>query len=516
MASNQVFIWHNNSEVSEIYESFIEVFSGQKPSMQIKLYIPDSDDALIMTRDEIIPSSVARSHSVIMLLSDKEDVQNPDFIRLIENIAFSPRPIVISPVFVRPAAKEWWSDNVSRKIEGLRRQCLEPLEIWSEEAEPAVLTGKDKDSKCVRLVEQLRKNIEAKVRELQPIRPSVFTPEWGFARGRPIFLLSSVGEEYSELETALKTELLRLSPDKPVVPIIWSGKWQSPGSQSVSGDVLKRPALFVRIVADSTYAPRKDVDLWRDIRTALGLSDIDFSSHWESFNDSLRLDWAPKAPRRLLSSEPGGASGNETNSFLSTSTGLLGISSIEVAHEIGRHLGVIKPAPPSVGYITIKMNSDRSKLVPNAEVFESNLQRSLRVALADVLRDRATPAEPELFPYHCGGYEAMIERAIQSGRVPIILADDLASSAQRPGIVEVLRLWEARIRTAAGNRRKPKEIIRGVLIYFHADDYKEVAQFPLEEIRDWYPLVIDDGGEIASSQLNAMTSAVSRAFPDAA
>ena len=161
-----------------------------------------------------------------------------------------------------------------------------------------------------------------------------------------------------------------------------------------------------------------------------------------------------------------------------------GISGTELAHEIGRYLGVIKPAPPSVGYITIKMNSDRSKLVPNAETFESNLQRGLKAALADVLRDRTTPAEPELSAYHSGGFEVMIEKTIQSGRVPIILADDLASSAQRPDIFEVLKLWEARIRTAVGNGRKPKEIIRGVLIYFHADDYKEVAQFSLEEIRE--------------------------------
>jgi hypothetical protein len=503
-----VFIWHNASEVSEVYRSFRDIFGGSKGDLQIKLHEPDEDDSLSITRDDMIPNAISRSNSVIMLLGGKEKAEEPDVVRLFESIAFSRRRIVISPVFLRPSAKKWWCQNIEIKIESLRDQCVDPIDIWSQD-EPALLTGNETDSRCVRRVEELRRRIEAKVRELERTDSTICPPEWGRARDQQIIILSSVGPEYSELERELRNALISLP--NPVVPIIWSDQWQAPSSQAASRGLFEKPVLLVRIVADTKYTPLTDIDFRRDIRSALGLCNIDFGRHWDAITKSLRLDWAPKV-RKLPPSED--TSSTSTSSDTSNSSIVCaGINSAEAAAEIGRYLGIVKPAPPRVGYITIIQNPDRSKLVPNAEAFESNLKCELRNALRDALRDRVNPADPDLFSYHMSGYEVMIEKEIRSGRVPIILADDLASSAQRPDIVQVLKLWEARIRTATQKESKMTDIIRGAIIYFNADDYRELAQFPNEEIQSWFPLVVDDGGRIASSQLRAMTSAVTRAYP---
>src|SRR5262249_40114831 len=261
MKAKQVFIWHSVSEVSEVsevYRSFNKTFGGPKGDLQIKLYEPDEDDSWSITRDEIIPNAVSRSHSVIMLLNGRENVEEADFVRLFESIAFSPRRIVISPVFLRPSAKDWWRENVETKIESLRNQCISPIEIWSKGNEPALLMGSERDSACVRLVEELRKRIEAKVRELEGTDLVISPPGWGAAQGREVLILSSVGQEYSELENELRNALIALP--KRVRPIIWSGKWQTPFSQAAVGSLFEQPVLFVRIVTDTTYNPSTDVD----------------------------------------------------------------------------------------------------------------------------------------------------------------------------------------------------------------------------------------------------------------
>jgi hypothetical protein len=504
MKANHVFVWHNSSEVPEVYQSFVETFAGLKGDLPIKLYTPDEEDYLSITRDDIIPNAISRSHSVIMLLSGKENVEEADFVRVIENIAFSPRRLVISPVFLRPSAKEWWRNNVEVKIESLRNQCVEPIEIWSND-EPAVLTGSERNSACVRRIEDLRRRIQTKVRELETTASTISAPEWADARGRDIVILSAA-PECSELQNELMNAFIILPTERRVTPIIW------PKSQELVRNLLKQPVLFVRIVVGTKYVPLTDADFRREIRAALGLDKIDFGPFWEAITKSFRLDWAPKAPKsRPPECPPPEATDVST---ISTSIVCTGISSIEVASEIGRYLGVVKPSPPLVGYITIILNPDRSSLVPNAQAFESNVKRGLSDALTEALQNRVHPAEPDLQPYHMDGYEVMIEKEISSGRVPIILADDLASSAQKPDIVEVLKLWEARIRTVSKKPSKTKNIIRGALIYFNAEEYKAVAQFRNDELKFWFPLVVDGEGNIAANQLRAMTSAVSNAFPN--
>jgi hypothetical protein len=501
---DQVFIWHCLSEVPDIYRDFRDAFAGPRGGIPVRLYDPDEDDSFSITRDEIIPNAVAQCHTVVMLLAGNETVDSIEFIQLLQSVADAPRRIVLSLVFLRPLGKEWWYTNVEPKIESLRAHFVSPVEIWSRELEPAVLTGDQKNSICVRRVEDLRRRIEAKVREFDATPMALGSPEWGAASGRQIILLSPTGVGPTDFGADLTSAIFALpTPNgQRVVPISWPAGWQERSSQRAYYDLLTQPAIFVRIIGDASHAQvsQSDEDFRKDIRTALGLDAIDFSLRWDSIVRSLRIDWAPNAR-------------GVTQSEASSSLMRAGVGAGELALELGRALGIVKRAPPRVGYITITLNDYRSKLVPNAETFEGNLKAGLREALKKVLGDRVNPTDPEVRPYHLDSYEIMIDKEIQSGTIPILLADDLATSAQGPDIDKVAKGWETRIRMAIGKVGKAKKVIRGALIYSRAEDYKGEAKLRDPELDSWFPLVINDEGKIAENQLTALTSEVRKSFP---
>jgi hypothetical protein len=286
-----------------------------------------------------------------------------------------------------------------------------------------------------------------------------------------------------------------------ISPISWPAGWQQESSQRPLADLLDRPAVFVKIIGESsnTYVPQADPEFRKDVRVALGLSGIDFGTRWVSIVNSLRYDWAPNA-------RVGVASDNMT------SIARAGVSASQLAMELGRALGQVKRAPPRVGYITIARNEYRSKLVPNAEVFEGNLKAMLSEALRKVLRDRVNPEDPEIWDYHLDSYERMIEKEVRSGTIPILLADDLASTAQGRDIDKVAKGWETCIRIAIGKVGRSKKVIRGALIYTRAEEYKDVARLKDPDLNLWFPLVVNDDGQIAENQLIALTSEVQKSF----
>jgi hypothetical protein len=502
---DQVFVWHCGSELPSVYDGFRDTFAGPKGGIQLGLYDPQGDDDMSITHDDIIPNAVKRSYAVIILLTGKETVGG-ELYQLLQSIADAPYPMTLALVFLYPTAKEWWLANVEPNIESLRSQFVEPIDVWSEAQEPAVLTGQTRDVERVRRIEGLRKRIESKVRELTAFRMTPVAPAWGSAKGRDVLLLSSGTADSDNFATSLSAALLSM-PDVRTVP--WP-KWQERSSQTSFRDLLKRPVLFVRVVTDAAYTQISAAEFRRTIRAAIGLSDLDFGMHWNSMKNSLRLDWAPNARKSSSGNPSDSGSSNDGTQFAS-----LGTSATDMSLEIGRCLGIVKPAPPRVGFITISRDNARKTLVPNPETFENNLKIALRQALRDALQGRVNPAEPEIRDYH-EDFDLMIEKAIGSGRIPVLLADDLSSSAQRPPVEEILKRWEAHICTTVAKKSRSTKVIKGALIYFNAADFEGLASIPYNDLQSWYPLVVDDAGAIAPKQLEAMTLAVKAAFPDPA
>jgi hypothetical protein len=495
---DMIFIWHSAMEVPVVYESFVQAFVGKR-SIPIVDYDPDGGDTDSVTREEIIPSAVARSHTVIMLLSGDEK-EDGEFGRLLQSIAYAPHRVAFATVFLRKAAKDWWSAKVDPRIQGLIDRRAGAIEAWSplDDRKAASFSGQNMDTTCVTRVQELRRSIETKVRELDVFPSGASAATWRGFEGRRVILLSPREQEHAALERDLTSELGALPDGQTVIPINWPAGWQERSSQAHYIHLFGQPALFVRIIAHASIdkASQADADFWRDVHGAIGLGDIDFGEQWNAIVRSSRFDWAPNV-------------GQVATSDSSTFSMRAGISAKVLALEIGRTLGLVKPAPPRVSYITIARDKIRSTLVSDPETFEANLNKGLRDALKTVLEEHCTPAELNIIPYHQKSYEEMIDKEIRSSTIPVLLADDLWRSAQKPDIVDVLKAWETRI-AKVGDGRK---VVRGALIRSRFADYVGTAGFPQDEIRSWFPLVIDGAGKFADAdQLQALTEAVSKGF----
>jgi hypothetical protein len=140
---DQAFIWHSGVEVDIVYQSFRDAFAGNR-YISNRLYHFDEADGLSTTYDEVIPNQLAQSSAVVMLLSNSENEHN-EFGEVLQGIADADHRIAFAAVFLRPVAKNWWTEKIEPRIEGLCAQFAGSIELWSpgDGAQPPVVDGAD-------------------------------------------------------------------------------------------------------------------------------------------------------------------------------------------------------------------------------------------------------------------------------------------------------------------------------------------------------------------------------------
>jgi hypothetical protein len=513
---DQVFIWHGRFEFETDYAGFKDAYVGDRTvSVRLHPYEPDAVNTESDTAADIIPNQIARSSAVVLLLSGSEEREPKifdEFTRLLQGVANAPHRIIFTAVFLRKAGKDWWTDKIEPRIVGLTEQQVESIEAWSSQdpEKPSEFSGRERDNSVTRRIEDLRKKIEAKIRFFADLPPPAF-PGWGSLEGSVVILLLPKESESSvdadSLVGALG-ELPYIDHAAPIIPIIWDTGWQEPSSQKQwrylfkphpqpnGGNGLK-PALFIRIIADAGgQISEFDGGFRQDVQRAIGLGDIEFGPEWVQISKSIWFDWAPHAVR------PQDGSGSPIRA---------GMIPRDVALEIGRVLKKVMRAPPRVSYMAIERGDGRGKSVPDPQTFEQNLRENIREALAEVLMGYCAPPQPGLWAYN-GKFDQMIKKEIKKETIPILLADDLAASAQLD-IEEIAMMWENVIKNIATELSKNKTIFRAALIYSGYEDYNGIDRFSRSELYPWFPLAVDKEGNITNkAQIDNLTNAVKKVY----